>query len=136
MPDRDLIARAETLTESVRALDETVQTLRHDQRLIKAIVGVLGVLLLVVGAVAGIAWQASRQAEENSQNARIACEVGNQARAAQIQLWGYILDQQATQPSTPARKRQLTEFRAYVRATFAPRDCNNLASPAPSVPTR
>jgi hypothetical protein len=84
---------------------------------------VLTVLLSGVGAISVHAVQSAGHAN----SAQLAlCQAGNTARAQQVTLWTHLL---ALPPApgapkrTPAQKKQVTEFEAYIHSIFHPRDC-------------
>lgn len=83
------------------------------------------------------ATEATSAAAQNRQNAKVTCESGNQARLAQIQLWTYVLDlsAQSNPNPTPEQRKRIADFRTYINQVFAPRDCNNPASPTVRPPT-
>jgi len=101
-------------------------------------------MLVLTVAVAGlvavslaVAQRASLAAAKAAEAQRIICETGNQSRAAQRQLWGLVLElsAQARPHPTPEEQQRAARFRAYIDATFAPRDCGQLLSGVPSLPT-
>lgn len=132
------------MSDQVRRLGEVV---RRDRRMTKLLIisVILDVILsLGMGYVAITATRADSQAHTNSTNAKITCEVGNQARAAQINLWEYILNLSANSPQTPpptaaqkhAQEELIRKFRIYLLQVFAPRDCEDLSkvNPVPTPP--
>lgn len=148
MSDRDPLAAAASLEESMRELTSEMGSLREyghqNRRLIWALAVSLAidlVLSVVLGFVAVQASNASRQATEatsaaaqNRQNALVTCQSGNEARQASRQLWTYVLDLSSQNPNqTPAEAKQIVQFRAYIATVYADRDCSNLASPTPVV---
>lgn len=153
-PTDDLGALAAELNRQVANLRDSVVALRNSHHRTTAIVRalvcvVVFVVLLGVGLafVAVDARQASHRAEEavslahqNTANARLTCEIGNEARATQRQLWAYVLNVSSEgRKLNPTQLRQLAQFRAYVEQTFAPRDCDSnspTVRPPTSTPTR
>lgn len=147
--DQDVVTAARRLETSVDNLRSEITTLRtYSQRSRRLIVGlaisiVLDVLLsAAVGFLAIQAVSTSNKANEanslasrNAQNQFITCQAGNESRAAQVQLWTYVLDLAARNPNqTPAQAEQVKQLRAYLATSLAPRDCTSPAVPRP-VPT-
>src|SRR5205085_7345051 len=98
MSDDDVIARSDALDEkiagssSIHALEAAS---RRNLRLIRLLVGsvVFDILLSVgLGYETLKTYQLAQQASSLERQARVACLAGNDARAGQVQLWGYILD--------------------------------------------
>lgn len=52
-----------------------------------------------------------------------ACESGNQTRAQEIALWTHLADLSITAKTTPAQRKADDSLLAYIRKTFAPKDC-------------
>lgn len=133
-PDQrdEALAAAARLEESMGDLASEMQAMRQYGHRSRRLIGLLGVSLcfdlllsVVLGVVAYQAHQATTTSAQNKQNARITCEAANQSRAAQIQLWGYVLDVSEQNPErTPQQRVQITQFRVYVARVFAQRDCN------------
>jgi hypothetical protein len=102
------------------------------------------ILSIVVAFVAVSASDASSLANQNKQTQLATCRAGNETRAANVQLWTYVLDLAAASnpaPPTPQRTESLKQFTAYLHTVYAPRDCDAGGSasplpPPPSVPTR
>jgi len=85
---------------------------------------VFDVLLSVaLGLVAIRADTAANQANSVQRRQVATCLAANEARAAQIALWTYILDLPSTAPNTPEQQQRIKQFRAFVATTFAPRKC-------------
>lgn len=114
----------ERIGDSNHAIAELNTYGRQSRRLIRGvIISVAFDILLSVGLAFSLvnANEASRQAHalavQNRANAIAACMAGNQVRANDITLWSHVLDLAKKTPQTE-------EFRAFVKKTFAPRDCN------------
>lgn len=151
--NRDPIAAAEQLEHSMTALASDVRGLsaygHRNRAMIWGLVISLAidlVLSVILGVVAVQASSASRAATEatsasaqNRQNAQVTCEVGNESRRLQTQLWTYVLDLTSKAPNpTPAQKQQVAQFRAYINQVYAPRDCTTppIVTPPTVPPTR
>ena len=138
MPDRigELIDQARTLDGSVTRLQETVNEQRVSQRRMKWVIATLAAV--IVALVGGGVWLAevASTATQNTETQRLTCESGNQARAAQRQLWGYLFELSAQQnpDQTAEQKAQVAKFKAYVDTVFADRDCTRPAVVTP-IPT-
>jgi hypothetical protein len=81
----------------------------------------VAIVLLALASVAEGYYTNHRAQETNRRALFAACDAGNQGRAAQIQLWDYVLSQ--TKPTTPGDRARIEGFRAYVHKAFAPRNC-------------
>lgn len=144
------LAAAERLEQSMSELATEVSGLhqygQRNRRLIRTlavslvfdvILSVfLGVVAIQANTASNKASDATSVAAQNRVNARIACEVGNQSRAAQIQLWGYVISLASTRdkpPPTPQELARIKKFEAYVNVVFQARDCNDLTA-VPSIP--
>jgi hypothetical protein len=147
--DSTLAARAGQLTESVERLTGAVAALRVAQRRMQlALAGVVAALALLLVLSVVVAWvavtaqnasqeaaDATSQAARNREAARVTCEAANQGRAAQVQLWSYVLELSTEDRTpTPAEQRRIAAFRAYVGQVFAQRDCANPTTPPTPVP--
>lgn len=85
---------------------------------------VLGVLLITTRV------SAERLERENLANAVVNCENANESRAANLSLWNFVLDLSAAnreEEPSPAEQKRLDDFRAWVTALFAARDCSDLS---------
>lgn len=112
----------------------------------------LALLALLFAIAAGVgtyvndranARQDRERIEANEANAVTSCENANETREASRTLWNFALDNaEANNPDAPPEvKRYLQEFRAYVDAVYAPRDCSDLSKKyplpePPEIPTR
>jgi hypothetical protein len=101
------------------------------------------VLSIAVAILAVSASNATSLANQNKQAQLVTCKAGNETRAANIQLWAYVLDlANATNPTpTPQQVEGIRQFKIYLAQVYAPRDCDSPTSvkplPAPpTVPTR
>lgn len=112
---------------------------------------VLALLCLVIALGAAVGTYVNDRAVDRSNAKRIAdneanavtsCENANETRAASRALWNYVLDLAAAgnPDATPAETAQLADFRGYVGAVYAERDCSDLSKkyplpPPPDIPT-
>jgi len=148
--NRDPIAAAESLEQSMGALADEMRSLsdygHRSRTLIWGLVVSLAldvVLSVILGIVALQASDASHRATEatsvsaqNALNAKVTCEVGNESRRLQIQLWTYVLDLSSTDPSqTPQQKQQVAQFREYIKHVYSPRDCATTPTATPPTVT-
>ena len=147
----DLLQAAVNLQDSMGALGNDIQDLRdygkHNRHMIIVLAVSLGFSVLLSAFLVVVAVQAnhaSAKAAAATSEARInrqaqvtSCLAGNQARQVSAQLWTYVLDRIAANPdSTPESKRQVTQFRAYVKRAYALRDCSPAALTHSSPPPR
>lgn len=147
-----LANEAEELSVAVGKLNEDmadqVTTLsvvvKRDRKLTKwlAVSVVLDVILsAALGVIAFQAQTALSTAQENRDNAKLTCEVANQTRQAQVQLWEYVLTlsdtnaQNLTAEQKMRRTAQIVAFRAYLAQVFAVRNCEDPKASPPPPPT-
>lgn len=87
---------------------------------------VLDIALSIVVAVVAVKASETNSLAQQNRNAAVAtCEAGNSVRAVSVQLWTYVLDLSQKVPSNtaPDRQKQINDFRNYMLAAYAPRDC-------------
>lgn len=127
----DPVATAQALTGALNELTgQLAATVRYGHRNRHLIVGlavslVVDVALTVALAVVAVQARDATDAAARVHDRQVAtCESGNDARAAQIQLWNYLLSVPPVRPLTAEQKQQITQFRAYVHRVFAARDCS------------
>lgn len=83
----------------------------------------LGFCILSFLAMVGVGWLAL----EVRQNAVSGCQTGNNRTEAQREAWGYIIDSSLKNPTlTKNQILQIEEFRTWINASFANRDCSQL----------
>ena len=103
---------------------------RQNRHLIWGLI-VSAALNLLIGGIAIYASlearSATSQAERNRQSAIVSCEAGNESRRLGEQLWTYVLDLSEKNPKlTPQQKKQIAQFRGYIKTVYAPRDCSQI----------
>jgi hypothetical protein len=123
MSSDDALQTARDLTTALGQVDGRLRKLTTYGRLNRAI-AVLAALLAI--CVAFLSWQVHRNGatiDDVHSTLITSCRAGNQTRAAEVGLWDHIasLSDIAAQP--PAVRRKDDELLAYIRSTFAPRDC-------------
>jgi hypothetical protein len=129
----DPVERSDTLDQKlagVTGMDENVRHLMLSSRRNRLLIQVLGVsvafdivLSVGLGWVAFTANSAAARANSVQQQQRSTCLATKKARAAQVQLWTYILDLPPATPRTPAQEQQAEQFRLYITRSFAQRHC-------------
>ncbi len=73
---------------------------------------------------------AATGAEQALHSAQVSgCESGNQSRAGELAVWDYLL--KASKPTSAKQAAQLAAFDQFLKATFAPRDCQQMYSLKP-----
>lgn len=118
----DLDSRLEASNEALLKLQKSDERTRRFKRFASVSLMLSLLLFIAVGSVALNA----KSASENAQQAlREGCEIGNDARAAQIVLWDYIINF-APPPTTPEAQTRIDNLKTFIKTTFAPRDCNSL----------
>lgn len=125
-----------SMTNTVTGLAEVVQKDRRKMSWLAISVGLDVLLSFGLGVVALETRQAQHSAEVSRSNAVLTCEVSNQTRAAQVQLWTYILTLSDQKP-TPEQAEKVRKFKIYLTQVFAPRDCSDLSkvNPPPTPPS-
>jgi hypothetical protein len=134
-PQHAAIAAATRLNESVTELKEEIHSLQvYGRRNRHYIIG-LGISLafdlllsVVVIIVAVQANAANDRANANHEYQVDTCNSSNAARQTSRDLWNYVLDAASKNPAneTPERKKQISDFRAYMENSYAPRDCSKV----------
>lgn len=126
---KDSVARSDEfdqhLAEStvVKALVSTGKTNRKIIRWLAFSVALdIGLSISLIFLALG-AQRTAATADSAQTQARLQCKAGNEARAAQLQLWDYILSM--SPGKTRKQKQQAVQFRKYVARVFAQRDCSN-----------
>lgn len=145
--DNAAIAAADRLQQSMEGLREDIGGLttygRRNRHLIRWLAVSLIVEALLIVAVAVLAVQASNAtsaAARNEQTQQATCRAGNDSRAANHNLWNYVLElSAAANPHpTPAQQDAAAKFRVFIDEVFQPRDCAHLDRhvTVPTVPPR
>lgn len=93
-----------------------------------AVFGVFDILLTVLVTIFAVqvhdaTTQASATVAELHKTQIAACQVGNQTLAKQILLWDHIAALSITPKTPPKQRKEDEQLLAFVRQTFAPRDC-------------
>lgn len=143
--DRDRVSTAEVmernekLREDVQALTASVDRLDRYGKVNRKLIATLAVLLVLLFADATLTGWTAHKANEAADKAatvqqyqRDTCLSGNEARAAQRQLWGYVIDQSLElnkDTITRKERRTLDALRAKVNSAFADRDCSKVTEP-------
>lgn len=128
---RDTVTTAQKLTGALNRMSGQLQEVnRYGRRSRRMILGLAASLALDV-VLTGVIWVVAVQAGQANDRAdrlhaaQVAnCEIGNQSRHGNQQLWNYIL--RVAHPKTAQERQRLVQFRAQVRAVFAARDCSHV----------
>jgi hypothetical protein len=91
-----------------------------------AIIVTIGALIVQTHDTANKATAAASAATAAAAANMSICESSNAARAAETQLWDYVLGLSPVASQTPAQQAQIAKFRLFLAQDFAPRDCANL----------
>jgi hypothetical protein len=135
----DPLATAQALQNALegmtRQLSQVQAAVRRGRRIILALAAslVLDVSLTAAVSVAAVqAHSASTRANATVSELHAAqvssCQAANQTRAQEVRLWVHLAQVSSPEPGlTPKQKAQgeaeVTALLAYVKAIFAPRDC-------------
>lgn len=129
MDHNDVVRRNDQLDDRIAGspdIDALVRASKRNRRLITYLAISVGLDVLLSLGLGALAWRANQlalQADSIEARAYATCVAGNEARAGQVELWGYILTLPPTSPRTPAQQQQADDFKAYVERLFAPRRC-------------
>lgn len=120
----DLDSRLKASNKALLVLQESDKRTRRFKRFASATLIFTFLLFIAVGSLA----LSAKNTSNNAQRAlRQGCEVGNDARAAQIVLWDYIISL-TPPPTTPEAKTRIENLKSFIKTTFAARDCDNLTN--------
>lgn len=90
----------------------------------------LGWVAIKADRAAQAARHATSVAAESIRKQVLSCEVGNEQRRAQRELWDYVLKISADDAKgDKAKAARRVDFRVYLTKTLAPRDCEQYRSP-------
>ena len=133
-PLSEAIARVTEVSGQLGAVRRQLERLNRRDRhtriglwLIMILVALTVALTVLLGLVAVQANDAARTASHAYASNQALCRASNVSRHQQIGVWDELLDDLGP-PKTKAAARVETSFRAYVKRTFAPRDCAALGS--------
>lgn len=135
----------ETLSESVRALEDIVaevKALRTSNSKLRRLLGVVALVAIFAAGSAVISFVANReaqhaarvsgaaadlaqeQADANRETLLVTCEATNESRANTIAVWETfvrIVSPETTR--TPETQAKVDELLGFVESTYKPRDC-------------
>ena len=129
-PQETARALTNALHDMTAELGRVKTTLRRSKRVIIAVTAglLLDVALTVVVSVTAVQ-AGNASAKANSTVAQLhstqvsSCRAGNQTRAEEVALWTHLAALSATSGRTPAQRKADDQLLAYIRHTFAPRNC-------------
>jgi hypothetical protein len=136
----DLVAVAQALTASMDGLAQQVGVLnaqvdaqesygRRNRRMIWGLVVSLLLDAILTVVIVTVKVQANRASDQTAQvrtQQITTCVSTNEARALNVQLWEYVLTIPPSQQLTEEQKKRISDFRVFLRRTFAPRDCSKI----------
>lgn len=117
----DLDKRLGDSNTALKVLQESDQRTR---KFIRIASGSLAGIFLLFIAVGVLALSAKHTGDDAQRALREGCEVGNEARRNQIVLWDYIIT--ISPPATAEDQTRIDNLKAFIKVTFAPRDCSSL----------
>lgn len=124
--------RSDKLDEQMAAhpAEESIQVLVKDAHRRKRQLRILTVsviLDIILSLVLGfVTWKTNELAQlaQKTEDALIAnCEIVNDSRDKQRELWGYVISLTPQQPRTPEQQDRTNNFAEFVDRTFVHRDC-------------
>lgn len=111
------------IDSQIAALIKADARRKSQVRLLFICFGLLIALSVVLGYVSWKTNQIARVAQSNRAAVIANCEVANQSRDDQRQLWSYVISLTPERPRTDEQQERTDDFEAYVNKTFAHRDC-------------
>ena len=109
--------------ESIRVLVKDANRSKRRVRILTISV-ILDVLLTIgLAAVSYKTSEVAHLAQSNKQAVIANCEVANESRKNNHDLWDFAFSLSPDQPQTPEQQQRAAEFREFVNKTFAQRDC-------------
>lgn len=122
-----LLEGVNRLSQHVVALTERIDVSQRQTRTLKWLVGVVILATIVGGGILGyLLYKVHDNVQTNQHNAVLACQNANDSRQANLALWTFILDEQATKHHTPQQEQLTNEFRQWIGALYATHDCSDL----------
>lgn len=104
-------------------VDEQIAILVRADRRRKWQLIALTILAIGLVIISARTFQLARLAQSNRQAVIASCEVSNEARANNRQLWDHLFSLSPQEPQTPEQMKRIDDFKQFVKMTFAPRDC-------------
>lgn len=117
--DEALLEAVTRLDESVTVLTNRLSVQRKQARFTRRIAAAVGAIVLLGGLGVFLAIQTNHDTQVQS------CENANQSRAANLQLWSYVLDI-ASADAAPPDAKNLNRIKAWVAILYQPHDCDDL----------
>jgi hypothetical protein len=129
----DLLARADDLNHRLEAVpfEQMLRQYTKQRSQLQMLLALVVALVLVVAVQIVVTTRVYRNSRDiaTAQDIFVAnCDAGNEFRAGERELWGFIFEAQPAAPRTPEQQKQLDEIRAIVDRIFAQRDCSELPS--------
>lgn len=121
--DLDEKLEGNPIDEQIAALVRADNQRKNQVRLLAASVALDIILSIVLGFVTWKTNELAREAQSNRQAVIANCEIANEARTKQRQLWSYVISLTPERPRTEAQQDRVVQFEKFVNETFAPRDC-------------
>lgn len=120
-PPATLLEATIRLTAQVTKLTVRLDVSERQRRRTRNLQGVVALIFILVLGGGGFQWHRVTVA------AKQGCENANDARAASLALWQYVLTLPSQDPtSTPAEVELLARFKVWVEVLYQPHDCDNL----------
>jgi hypothetical protein len=125
----DPVAVAEQLTKAVNALAARTEQLarkrRQDRRLIWLTLAVAAAVVFALFQIHGN----TASITDVRQTGVSFCQLTNQSRAQNKELWDYLISLSVPPPSGPERAEdleKLAQLRAHIDSVYAPRNCGSI----------
>lgn len=144
MDEATTLATAERLEATMADLCVQFQVantrIQRNKKMIRVLAGLIALQGIIVACLVLLFWRTDRNedaartaqlsAEVTSKVTAERCALGNEARAAQRELWAYILE--ASSGPNAAPPQQIDKFRAYVNKNFRALNCAEILRPVTS----
>ena len=111
------------IDNSIETLAKDARRARRNVRLLAISIGLDFALTIALTVLSFQTSHLANLAQTNKAAVVQNCETANDSRAAQRQLWGYVLSLTPQQPRTPEQQDRVNEFAKFVDETFKARDC-------------
>lgn len=113
------------LSKSVDTLVKDAKRSKRNQKILAISIALDLFLTVVLGVVSYTTTNLVSRAETTEASIRKNCEVSNEARSNNKQLWEFILNLPSNEPPpTPEQQKNIDDFKVFLNDTFAPRDCS------------
>lgn len=127
----DLLARAGELNEKLEEVpfDRVLKQYNRQRSLLQALLALVVALVVVVAVLVVVTVRVYRNSHDIATTHDIVvanCVAGNEFRAGERELWGFIFDAPPATPRSVQQQKQFDDLKEIVDRIFAQRDCSEL----------